>query len=116
MDWRTVKDHLESEGGKYILQLYSDELRRKAYPAFEKLMKKCAEAIDKPLKPMEGAKIIMDAIGLSVGARQAQAMQAQRLEKSGEGSEDMAEYKKQWDAEAEAILEIPKRNTTQNIQ
>ena len=119
MDFYAVRNHIESETGKQCLQFYSNELKKKAGPAFEKLMQKCAKAIDKPLKPVEAAKIIMDAVGLSVGARQAKAMQAQRAEKASEAQEGLGDLRKQWDSDDEARIaeyQDKTKNSTPSVQ
>ena len=61
----------------------------------------------------------MDAVGLSVGARQAKAMQAQRAEKASEAQEGLGDLRKQWDSDDEARIaeyQDKTKNSTPSVQ
>ena len=108
IDWHTVKNHIESDIGKAMLDAQRRSIRMRFEGALDKVIDRIEAVLDINKfdgKTEKAIKAVLDITGFSVGARQAEAQRIQKTEKTGEDSTDMAKLRKQWDAEDEAIDE-----------
>ena len=115
--WDVVLNHLDSKAGREILEAQRRAVRLRFEGVLDKVISKVEEVLDKPVfnsTTEKAIKVVLDLTGFSVGARQATAQMASIYKKeTSDKHDDMTELRKNWDKEANEMLENAKKRDSQ---